>query len=126
MSRTCKQEAELWVHRYAIGGAAFSALPLPVTSAGLATIETHMMTLIGEIYGDAPGGVFTAAAGGSFAILGQGLKWLAMQGSLFVPVAGTAVRMGIAAVTIESLGRAIIGSYERRFPGKVYTKVDAK
>jgi hypothetical protein len=45
-----------------------------------------------------------------------------MQGSLFVPVAGTAVRMGIAAVTIESLGRAIIGTYERRYPGKVFLK----
>ena len=121
MGRTCKQEAELWVHRYAAGGAAFSALPLPVTSAGLATLETHMMTLIGEIYGEAPGAVFTAAAGGSFAILGQGLKWLAFQGSLFVPVAGVAVRMGIAALTIESIGRAIIGSYERKYPGKVFS-----
>ena len=119
---TCKQEAERWVHRYALGGAAFSAIPLPVTSAGLATLETHMMTLIGEIYGEPVGAISTATAGGALAILGQGLKWVAMQGSLFVPVAGTAVRMGIAAVTIESLGRAIIGTYERRYPGKVFLK----
>jgi hypothetical protein len=98
---TCKQEAERWVHRYALGGAAFSAIPLPVTPVG---------------------GISTAAAGGALAILGQGLKWVALQGSMFVPVAGTAVRMGIAAATIESLGRAIIGTYERKYPGKVFTK----
>lgn len=118
---TCKQEAQRWVHRYAAGGAAFSLLPLPVTSAGLATIETHMMTLIGEIYGETPGAVFTAAAGGSLAILGQGLKWIAMQGSLLIPVVGPAVRVGITVATIESLGHAIIGTYERKFPGKVFT-----
>lgn len=117
---TCKQEAERWVHRYAVGGAAFAAIPLPVTSAGLATLETHMMTLIGEIYGQPLGGISTAAAGGALAIFGQGLKWVAMQGSLFVPVAGTAVRMAISAAAIESLGRAIIGTYERKYPGKLF------
>ena len=43
-----------WVHRYAIGGAAFAALPLPIsTTAGLAALEVHMFNFIGNVL-DAP------------------------------------------------------------------------
>src|SRR5262245_21483914 len=105
---TCKEEARRWVHRYAIGGAAFAAIPIPGTSAGLATLETYMMTVIGESYGASVGAVVSTAAGGSFTILGQGLKWAVRRAIGFVPgPAGIAVRVVVAGVTIEGLGWAI-------------------
>ncbi|MCC6556938.1 MAG: hypothetical protein IT372_28630 [Polyangiaceae bacterium] len=120
---TCKEEALRWVHRYAIGGAAFALLPLPIsTSAGLATMETHMTALIGEIYGESVGAVTTTAAGGSYLIMGEGLKYLATEATRFVPVIGPAIRMGIAAATIEALGRGIVGHFERKYPGKRFEK----
>lgn len=120
---TCREEALRWVHRYAIGGAAFAALPLPVsTSAGLVAIETHMMTMIGEIYGESVGSVATTAAGGSFAILGQGLKFLAARAIGFVPVIGPAIKMTIAGLTIEAIGRGIVGHFERKYPGKTFER----
>ena len=121
---TCKEEAQRWVHRYAIGGAVFALLPLPIsTSAGLATLETHMMGMIGEIYGESVGGVATTAAGGSFAILGQGLKYVAKVATGFVPMGiGPAIRMTIAGAAIEGLGQGIIGHFERKYPAKVFQK----
>src|SRR5689334_947877 len=120
---TCKTEALRWVHRYAAGGAAFAALPIPMsTSAGLAAMETTMVAMIGEIYGDPMSGLTSAAASGTFSVLGQGLKWLAIQGTLLIPVLGIAIRMGIAAGTIESLGQALVAHYERKYPGKVFEK----
>jgi uncharacterized protein (DUF697 family) len=120
---TCKEEALRWVHRYAIGGAAFALLPLPVsTSAGLATMQTHMLTMIGEIYGDSVGAVFTTATGGSFVIMGQGLKYVATEAVRFVPVIGPAIRSTIAGVTIVALGRGIIGHFERKYPGRMFQK----
>lgn len=122
MTITCKEEALRWVHRYAAAGAAFAAIPLPVTTTGLATIETHMVGFIGAVYGDPMGGVATAATGGSLAIMGQGLKWAALQAATFVPVIGLPIRMGIAASVIEAIGRAIIEHYERKHPGKLFTQ----
>jgi uncharacterized protein (DUF697 family) len=121
MTTTCKEEALRWVHRYAVAGAAFAAIPLPVTTTGLATIETHMIGFIGSVYGDPMSGVTTAATGGGLAIAGQGLKWIALQGAGLVPVLGFPIRMGIAAGVIEGIGHAIIEHYERKFPSKVFT-----
>jgi uncharacterized protein (DUF697 family) len=116
---SCKQEALRWVHRYAAGGAALAAIPIPVShTASLAALETYMMKVIGEIYGDPPSGVITAAAGGTFAIGGQALKQLAFTATAFLPVWGVPIRMGIAAATIEALGHAIVSHYERRHPSK--------
>jgi uncharacterized protein (DUF697 family) len=117
---TCKDEAIRWVHRYAIGGAAFAAIPIPVsTSAGLAAMEAHMVGLIGGIYGDSFAGAATVAAGGTFAVVGQGLKWAATQATCFIPGFGSLIRSAIAGVTIESLGRAVVAHYERKFPEKL-------
>ena len=114
-----KREARKWVHRYAAGGAALAAIPIPVShTASLAALETYMMNVIGEIYCDPPGGGFTAAAGGTFAVGGQALKQLAMTASCYVPVLGIPIRMGIAAATIEALGHAIIAHYESKHPGR--------
>ncbi|WP_437290433.1 hypothetical protein [Sorangium sp. So ce406] len=118
---TCRDEALRWVHRYAIGGAAFAALPLPIsTSAGLVAIETHMMSMVGQIYGETVGSVATTAAGGSFAILGQGLKFLATRAVGFVPVIGPAIKMTIAGLTIEAIGHGVVGHFERKYPGKTF------
>jgi uncharacterized protein (DUF697 family) len=118
---SCKQEALRWVHRYAAAGAAFAAIPLPVTTTGLATIETHMLGFIGSIYGDPMSGPATAATGGTLAIAGQGLKWLVLQATTLVPVVGIPIRMGIAAGVIEGIGYAIIQHYERKYPNKMFT-----
>lgn len=122
MTTTCKEEALRWVHRYAAAGAVFAAVPLPVTTTGLATIETHMIGFIGSIYGDPMSGAATAATGGSLAIAGQGLKWAALQLATFVPVAGIPIRMSIAAAVIEAIGYGIVQHYERKYPNKMFTQ----
>lgn len=115
---TCKEEALRWVHRYAVGGSVFAAIPLPFsTSAGLATLEMHLATVIAGIYGEPPSGFATAAAGGALAAAGQGLKFIACKGSLLFPLLGIPIRMAIAGGTVESLGRAIVAHYERKHPG---------
>ena len=120
---TCKEEALRWVHRYAVGGAAFAAIPLPIpTTAGLATMEMHLATLIADVYGEPSTGFGTAAAGGAFAFFGQGLKFVACQAACFIPVLGVPIRMGIAGGTIESLGRALVAHFERKHPGKEFTR----
>ncbi len=120
---TCKEEALRWVHRYAAGGAIFAAVPLPVSTAPiLAALETHMFAVIGGIYGDAPTTPLTAAATGTFAALGTGLKHVAAEAIRFVPVVGPLIRCVIAAATIEGIGQAIVAHYERKYPGRVFTK----
>jgi len=96
---TCREEAIRWVHRYAAGGAAVAALPLPIsTTATLAALETHMFAVIGDVYGDPPSGTANVAAGGTFAIGGQALKLAAMQLScLAPPLFGVPIRIAIAA-----------------------------
>lgn len=112
---TRKEQALRWVHRYAAGGAALAAIPIPVShTASLAALETYLMKVIGDVYGDTPSGAAVAAAGGTFAIGGQALKQLAMSASCYVPVLGIPIRMAIAAATIETLGRAIIAHYEQK------------
>jgi len=118
---TCRREAIRWVHRYAAGGAALAALPLPVsTTNALAALETYLMKVVGDVYDDPPTGVAAAAAGGSFAVGGQALKLMAMRASCLVPVLGIPIRMAIAGGTIEALGRAIVEHYERKHPGKAW------
>jgi uncharacterized protein (DUF697 family) len=116
---TCKEEALRWVHRYAVGGAAFAAIPVS-TSAGLAAIEAHMISFIGNIYGDPLGGPATAATSGMLAVGGQALKYLAMQATRLMPLAGIPIRMGIAGGTIEALGRGIVAHYERKYANKAF------
>ncbi len=119
---SCKQEALRWVHRYAIGGAALAAIPIPVsTTNSLAALETYMMKVIGDIYSDSPTGTMVAAAGGSFALGGMALKQMVLQASYAVPGFGIPIRIAIAGGTIEVLGRAIINHYERKHPRKVWS-----
>lgn len=122
---TCREEALRWVHRYAAGGAIFAAAPIPVaTSPILAALETHMLGVIGEIYGESVSFPVTTAAGGTFAAMGAGLKAAAGAATAFIPVVGPVIRATIAAVTIESIGQSIVAYYERKHPGKSFTKED--
>ena len=58
------------MHRYALGGAVFAAVPLPLSvSPLLAALETHMFGVIGQVYGDVPSAPATAAAGGTLVAL---------------------------------------------------------
>jgi uncharacterized protein (DUF697 family) len=119
---TCRQEALRWVHRYAIGGLALAAVPIPVsTSSSLAALETYMMKVIGDIYSDSPTGTMVAAAGGSFALGGMALKQMVIQATYAVPGFGIPIRMVIAGGTIEALGWAIVNHYERKHPRKVWS-----
>jgi uncharacterized protein (DUF697 family) len=119
--RTCKEEATRWVHRFAAGGAAYAALPLPVsTSVGLAGLEATMAGKIGKIYGEPMDSVTKILASGSFLVMGRGLKWLAIQGTMFIPVLGIPIRMGIAGVAIEALGHSLVLHFERLHPGKTF------
>lgn len=112
-----------WVHRYAAGGAAFAAIPLlPITSTGLATLELSMWSTIAKIYGERVNGVSAVAGGAALAILSRGLKEVARGAADLLPLPGFVVRAGVAGLTIEGLGFAVIQFYERRHPGKVFTK----
>ena len=120
---TCKEEATRWVHRYAVGGAAFAALPIPFsTSVGLVALETHLLGMIGDIYGDGVGGFGAATAGGAFSAVGHGLKYAACQAACFIPVLGIPIRMSIAGAAIEALGHSVVAHYERKHPGKTFVK----
>jgi uncharacterized protein (DUF697 family) len=124
MMTTCKEEARRWVHLYAIGGAAFAALPVPIsTTAALAALEAHMFSYIGSIYGEQVGSAATAAADVTFTVMGQGLRFLVHRAVGFIPVLGPLIRAGIAAATIESIGHGIVGHFERKNPGKLFTRV---
>jgi uncharacterized protein (DUF697 family) len=111
---TRKQEALRCVHRYALGGAAFAALPLPFsTTAGLTTMETHLLKKLGDLYGSPLSAKAITGAGGTFAMMGRGLRRLSRSAGTRMPVLRIPIRMAIAAGTIESIGRAAVSYYER-------------
>lgn len=119
---TCREEALRWVHRYAAGGAIFAAAPLPVPTAPvLAALETHMAGVIANIYGESISPPATAAAGGTFTAMGEGLKFAASRVIKRLPVIGPIVRATIAASTIEAIGHSIVAYFERKHPAKVFT-----
>jgi uncharacterized protein (DUF697 family) len=111
------------VHRYAVGGAALALLPLPLsTTVALAALEAHMFRFIGEVYGDSVGGMASLAAGGSFEVMGKGLKFFATRAVAFVPgPIGPVIRDAIAGVVIESIGRGIVGHFERKHPNRPFS-----
>jgi uncharacterized protein (DUF697 family) len=120
---TCREEAFRWVHLYAAGGALFAAAPLPLSSAPILTaLETHMTRVISDIYGAPFSDAATAAVGGTYAVLGTGLKAAVAQAIRRVPVVGPVVRSITAAATIEAIGFAIVQHFERKFPNKPFTQ----
>jgi uncharacterized protein (DUF697 family) len=118
---TAREEATAWVHRYAIGGAVFAALPLPFTTAGLIGLEVHMMSTLDEVYGGPLKGVTTSAVKGALALVGPAVKLAARKATSSAPKAvAPLVRAAVAAAIIEALGHATIFYLERKSPGKAY------
>jgi uncharacterized protein (DUF697 family) len=118
---TCREQATEWVHYYAAGGAAWSILPVPMaTSAGLMAAETYMIYWIGKIYGEELSGQEILMVAGTLDLASIGLKTLALEVCNFLPIAGWLIKGGIAAGTIEAIGRLVIRHFERKYPGKLY------
>jgi uncharacterized protein (DUF697 family) len=111
--RTSKEEALRWIHLYALGGAAFAALPLPLsTTVGLSTLEAHLVKRIGNLYGSPLSAKAITGAGGMFAIMGRGLRRIARGAGTRIPLLRIPIRMAIAAGTIESIGRGAVRYFE--------------
>jgi uncharacterized protein (DUF697 family) len=118
---TCKQEAMRSVHRYAIGGAALAALPLPFTSAGLLAIESRLIGAVGEVYGERQGGIPNAVARGAAAFVGRAAKRVSKRAMESAPgVLRPVIRMAIAGATIEAIGLGLVFYYERKSPGRAF------
>ena len=102
------------VHKYAIAGGVFAALPLPITTAGLAAMETRLAQFIARTYQSPLSSKEAAAVGVGLAFLGRGLKYLARgAGGRLPPPFGLLVRVAVAAGTIEALGHGLILFYEK-------------
>jgi len=118
----CSHRARAWVHAYAVGGAAYAFVPIPVpgsTTAGLVALEVTMVHAIGRIYGQAMDMKDAAALVTGLEVAGTALKTVAREVVGFIPGVGWLVRGVIAATAIEALGNAVIGMFERRHPEKL-------
>ena len=113
---TAKEQAMQWVHRYAVGGAVFAAIPLPFSSAGLLAIQTHMLSTIDEVYGGKAGGpVMGIVTKGGLALLSRVMKRTSKRAAEAVPrAARPLVRAAIAGATTEAFGLGLILLHERR------------
>lgn len=117
MSNAKKEKATSWVNGYAAtgGGVAAAAIIPGATTAALFTLETTMVIHIGRIY---RGQQFTkedavavVGAAGFAGTVGLGSK-IAMEGLNFFPIIGWAIKGGIAASVIKTLGTLIIKYFE--------------
>jgi len=119
----CKERAREWVHMFAAGGAAWAAIPVPMsTTAGLVAAETQMIYWIGRIYGERLDAAEMAVVASGLGLAGMGLKVVALEACTFVPVAGWAVKGVIAASAIEGIGTLIIRHFEHKYPSKTYSE----
>lgn len=117
----CRDRARAWVHAYAVGGAAYAFVPIPVpgsTTAGLVALETTMVHAISRIYGVNLDVKDAAAVVAGLEVAGSALKTIAREAVGWVPGVGWVLRGAIAAGTIEAIGNAVIAMYERRHPDK--------
>lgn len=118
----CRDRARAWVHGYAVGGAAYAFVPIPVpgsTTAGLVALETTMVHAIGRIYGQPMDMKDAAALVAGLEVAGTALKTIARELMTYVPGVGWIVRGAIAAAAIEAIGNTVIGMFERRHPDKL-------
>ena len=112
---SCHDRATRLVHKYAIFGAVWALLPVPMaTSAGLALLETHLIYWIARIYGESPtkADIFMTAAGLELASVA--LKTVAVEGAALVPVVGLGVKASIAGSVVEAIGHTIVRHYEAK------------
>ena len=120
---TARNEAMQWVHRYAIGGAVVSALRQPLSSLGLMTVQTRMLTTIDEVYGEKAGGGFMGMVQkGAVALLGRVVKRGSERMTAMTPsLAGPLIRMAIAGAATEALGLGFILLHEQRRGSAIVT-----
>jgi uncharacterized protein (DUF697 family) len=123
----CRDKARSVVHKYALAGTAFAAIPIPVaTSPGLTALETHLIYWIGRIYDDAPTHAETLVLASGLELASMGLRTVAREAAGLVPVVGWGIKAVIAGAAIEALGAAIIKHFEDKHPGKTVTPPQPK
>jgi uncharacterized protein (DUF697 family) len=115
----CRKKARKIIHRFAIAGTVFAALPIPAgTSAGLAALETYLVYFVGKVYGEELSYAETLMVASGLNVAGVALKTLAREGLGLIPVLGSGIRAGIAAGAIEAIGEGAIRHFEKKHPGK--------
>lgn len=116
----CRDRAWSVVHKYALFGTAFAAIPIPIaTSPALTALETHLIYWIGRIYDDAPSHGETLMIASGLEMASLGLKTVAREAAGLVPVIGWGIKAAIAGASIEALGAVIIRHFEQKHPDKV-------
>ncbi|MGZ3421244.1 MAG: hypothetical protein ACXWUG_18365 [Polyangiales bacterium] len=118
----CRERARAWVHAYALGGAAYAFIPIPVpgsTTAGLVALEATMVHAIGRIYGTPLDVKDTTAILAGLEVSGGALRTVARELAALVPVVGWAIRGAVAASAIEAIGNAVIAIFEHRHPERM-------
>ncbi len=116
----CRDRARSIVHKYALFGTAFAALPIPIaTSPALTALETHLIYWIGRIYDDAPSHGETLMIASGLEMASVGLRTVAREAAGLVPVVGWGIKAAIAGASIEALGALIIRHFEQKHPNKV-------
>lgn len=117
----CKERAREWVHMFAAGGAAWAAIPVPMsTTTGLVAAEAQMIYWIGRIYGERLDAGEMAVIASGLGLTGMGLRVIAAEACNFIPVAGWVVKSSIAATAIEGIGALIIRHFEQKYPARTY------
>ncbi len=116
----CRDRARALVHKYAIAGTAFAAIPIPMaTSPGLTALETHLIYWIGRTYDDAPTHPETLMIASGLELASVGLRTVAREAAGLVPVVGWVIKAAIAGASIEAIGNVIIHHFEGKHPNKL-------
>jgi hypothetical protein len=117
MSEEKKAQSRKWVNGYTAAGTVIvvAAVIPGMTSAALVTIEGHMCYQIGKIYrGDSYTMQEALLAARIVGLVAVAAPILAMEALNAIPLAGWAVKGGVAATVIKGLGEAIIAHYEKQ------------
>ena len=114
-----KDKARKYVNGYTAGGAAYSIIPIPGSTAlGLSAAEATMIGQIAKIYGLSLDSIIwpfllkmiPLQVGGA-----AGLKALA-EGLNFVPFIGWLAKPLVAGAAVKAIGETAIAFFEDRFP----------
>lgn len=125
MSKLAKNVSRDYVNTFAVGGAAWSLVPIPGHSIVLTLAEATMLANIAKVYGlsfqGAIGSLLFKAImlkiGGS--VLLKGLS----EVLTFIPVVGWLAKPAVSAAAIKGFGEAAIAFLEDAFPNqKAYKK----
>lgn len=111
-----KDRSRRWVHGYTAAGTGIviAAVIPGMTSAALISMEAHMCYQIGKIYrGDDYTMEEAIAVAKIIGLISVAAPLVAMEALNAVPLAGWAVKGGVAGTVIKGLGEAIIAHYEK-------------